>query len=476
MVFIGALLVLAAHPASWLARSWLDPSYDSVGLWVFAAVVALAGWSLWSPLVSPVPARTSRRATYLLVATAGVRLVGELLAVRTIGALALVIDVYALAGMLGLSHRRRAVSPIGLALLFAVSLPVERIAQRTLGYPLQLMSAKAACALLAPLHEGLRCEGTLIAVEGAKLSIDLPCSGAQGLVLLSALCFGLIAARRLLGRRAVAAVIATLIGAWGGNALRLFILAEATVRGVDVMAEPAHTLVGLLALAAGALPLLSVTSPPPAAVTGGRPVALDRGAPAHPATAFGLALAAVVTLTIGGHPIDASGAVPAVHLPLQLDHRVADPVPLSPREQAYFVRYGGVAAKARYGAHAAMVVRTGSPLRHLHAPDECLLGAGHEVRLVGVRARDDVAGLTAVYRSVDPTGAAWRVEVTFVDETGARATNPAHVAWRWLAGARTSWTMVQRISPWATCLSDPAACAAFDRALFAALDIPSEAP
>ena len=475
MLLIGGVLALAAHPASWLARSWFDPGYASAGEWIFGLTLALTAWSLSSPSLRAIPASDRTRAMRLLFATAAVRLTGEIMAVRTIGALALVVDVYAIGLALGLRHRRRSLSPAGLALLFSLSLPAERLVQRTFGYPLQLMSAKAACGLLAPLHDGLTCEGTLIAAEGAALSIDLPCSGAQGLVLLTALLAALVTLRQVAGWRLLAAAALTLGGAWWGNAIRLFVLAEGTIAdyGVDVLAEPAHSVVGLLALLIAALPVLAISRPPPA-ITGVAPSPSAPLAVASPGWATVLGLLAVVgaTFVAPAAPIDVSAAVAPVHLPLGLAGLRRAEVPLSDQEHDYFVRYGGAAAKASYGAHTAVVVRTAAPLRHLHAPDECLIGAGHTVHLEGVRASDRFVGPTAVYRSSDPAGAVWRVEVTFVDATGARATSPAHVAWRWFEQPQTSWTMLQRISPWAMCEVDRSACAAFDRALLDALDIP----
>ena len=63
----------------------------------------------------------------------------------------------------------------------------------------------------------------------------------------------------------------------------------------------------------------------------------------------------------------------------------ARPVPLLAKEKAYFLKYGGSAQKASYGPHQLLVVRTSAPLRHLHAPDECLRGLGMKVQYLGVR-------------------------------------------------------------------------------------------
>ena len=48
-LFLG-LLLLAVHPLVWLVQTWLDPAYDSYGLWVALLVLGLLTWSATSPL------------------------------------------------------------------------------------------------------------------------------------------------------------------------------------------------------------------------------------------------------------------------------------------------------------------------------------------------------------------------------------------------------------------------------------------
>ena len=86
------LVALTADPAIWLWRTWHDPSYQSDGALVAVVAAGLVVLSLASGPAAPDP-RARRRAAYLLAATAAVRLAGRVLAVNTLGALALVIDV-----------------------------------------------------------------------------------------------------------------------------------------------------------------------------------------------------------------------------------------------------------------------------------------------------------------------------------------------------------------------------------------------
>ncbi|MEL7371231.1 MAG: hypothetical protein AAFN74_20080, partial [Myxococcota bacterium] len=133
------------------------------------------------------------------------------------------------------------------------------------------------------------------------------------------------------------------------------------------------------------------------------------------------------------------------------------------REQAYVGRFGGEIQRARYGPHVVLAVRTSAPIRHLHPPSDCLRGAGHESRLLGVTTVDAVP--TAVYRSKAPSGQVYRVEVSYVSAAGTTATSGAEVAWRWLQAPTVAWTMIQRITPFEQCAKAPAACEHFSRSL-----------
>lgn len=234
-------------------------------------VLAITLFSLSSARASVVDEAQRRRALLLLVSTALVRALSELLAINTLGALALTVDVYALGIGLGLNARRRAVSPLGLALLFSLSLPIERLLQRMVGYPLQLISAQAACSILGLWRGDLRCEGTQLSAGGAALSVDLPCSGAQGLVLLLVLVFALQALRWIRGPRLVPALAAAGLGAVLGNALRLVLIASAVGRGWPAEAEPLHSLLGLISLAVAAAPVLALVKAPPPPPPSARP-------------------------------------------------------------------------------------------------------------------------------------------------------------------------------------------------------------
>lgn len=473
-------LLLAVHPALWLFESWRDPAYNPQGLWVAAAVLALFAWSYSSEQL-PGSESNRRYAFALLALSALVRLAGQVLRVNVLGALTLALDVYALATLAGLRQRRRAVSPFWLALLFAFSLPLERIVQRLLGYGLQQLSASGACGVLGLLVDELQCHGTRILLAGQDLLVDLPCSGARGLMLVLMLFVGLCALRRPRPLQALLGLALALIGALLGNLLRLVLLALglAYMPTLDLMAGPAHEALGLLSLTLSALPValwaLRLPVPRPRAATATLRSATPLSSSGRASSRARLAALAFLGFSLfavsaPARPVDVARSVPPPLPPPRIGLYAAQPQPLAPVEVAYFARYGGGAAKAGYGPFGLLLVSTSAPLRHLHAPDECLRGSGHRVRYLGLAHG---ALPSALYRSTDAQGQEWRVAVSYVSDRGETAASVAEAVWRWLQAPGATWTMVQRIAPWAL---DDAEREAWDAGLLRVLDLPVAPP
>lgn len=468
-------LVLAVEPVSWLVNTWLDPSYDSIGGYVYVLVAALFLWSATSSLQFHVAPRSQRVALVLLAATAVIRLGGRLLAINALGAFALVVDVFALAMLAGLDRRARAVSPGWLAFVFAFCLPLERILQRVVGFGLQRLSAGGACSLLDLGFGDVACIGTRIVLASKDVQVDLPCSGARGLIQLLLL-FTLVAAlKRPRFAAAALGLSLTLAAGFVANTVRISVLAiglawPEKVFGFDVMAQPFHDLIGLATLALGALPVLAwvtLTRPKPARVV----LTVVSATPVvTPSSRRRLTFAGVFAVCAGaivmvpGRPLDVSRLNHAPILPESLANQPKDALELTPKELTYFAEFGGGAAKARYGEDTLLLVSTTSPLRHLHAPDECLMGSGHEVQFVGT---EYTRMPTAVYQSVAPDGRVYRIAVTYVSDDGQIATSVSEVVWNWMRRGQGRWTEIQRISLWEEAgwrrrLFDEAVARAFD--------------
>ena len=479
---LPGVALLLVEPAAWLARTWTDPAYDSAGGWVALAVAALVLRSALSgPQVGGPDRRTRRLAWGLLLGCAAIRLAGRVLAVNILSAFALTLDVWALGLLLGLSRRPWPLSPAAVAGLFAFSLPVQFVLQRLLGYPLRYGAAVAAEGMLATVFDGITREGTLVAGPAAQLSVDLPCSGAQGLTLLLALAVGLAARRRLGALGLAAGLAAAAGGAFAGNAVRVSLIYAAIAAGIPAATEPWHSLIGLVALAPAAAPLLLIAGRWPArrAPAGAREVAPSTGSgttrAGSGAAALGVAALAAAALIAAApeRPVDVGAFTAEQRLPRVLGERIGVPEPLSEQERAYFQQFGGEAEKITYRdpdgvGHTVLRVRTSAPLRHLHDPEVCLRGAGHELERLGVRATP-LPGV--VWHSTDPGGREWRIEASFVSDAGDRVAAISEVTWRWLHAPGTAWTLLERGSPWAVCEAEPERCEAFNRDLLSALDL-----
>ncbi len=520
----AAALVLAFEPFRWLVGTWTHPAFDSPGGWFFALAVALLVASVRTPVTerrrshgcdgasSRREAGVRRRALGLLAATAAVRAIGIVLAVDVLGGFALAIDVYAIGVLLRIDRRRFALGPGWLATLFALSLPLERLVQRVVGYPLQQLSAVGACRLLRLGFDPVTCAGVRIRVDGMDTLVDLPCAGTQSIYIVAAVFLVCAAVLRPSARASVAGAALALGSSLAGNALRIAALSAGLARpdlvmGFDLAAKGPHDAVGLVALAVTLAPLVAWArrqargpggaglahpswtrrEPSPtvsgpageiAGVASARPRSAHRpdtrrrsGDPWRKLiTAFAIGGLAVLVMSLPERPVDVSAPFPDLRLPGSLGGRLAVDEPLTERERATYEAHGGTALRVRYGDDTLLVVRTSAPLRHLHAPDECLAAAGFRVEKLGVSWAPVPS---AVYRATDPDGRPWRVAVTFVSDDGVVATSVAEVVWRWLRSPRSVWTGAQRISPW---VDYPASALVFDQLVAAALDLPLAPP
>ena len=479
VAIVAGAAILAFDPLLWLVRSWYAPGYDGSGGLVFLGVAGLFAWSASSRSAGGRQPPGHLGLT-LLVASAAVRLVAQLTAINIVGALTLAVDVYALATLAGLKDRVRPVAPFWLAVLFCFCLPVEAVLQRVVGFALQQVSAAGACALLTMLVDGVSCEGIRILIAGRDVLVDVPCSGSRVLMIVL-IAFSVMAALRGPDwKQAALGALAALTAAWFFNTLRIAGLALGIAADLPVMTAPWHELIGLVSIVGAVLVVLDWSGrlPLERSATANRDytprflvkavfnrdifrgIAIENGSHKREnefATPFAnrlslsaaltFALTAMLIVSLEPQPIDVSQPVELPALPYYVGGFAARDAPLSEVEQDYFTRFGGAAKRASYGPFGLLLVRTGSPLRHLHAPDVCLAGAGHDVAYLGA----DYSGVpSAVYRSRDPGGGVWRVQVSFVSSTGHIATSVSEAVWHWLREPDAIWTMVQRISPWQT--------------------------
>ena len=486
LIFGAAAVVLAYEPVRWLVQTWQDPAYDSKGFLIFLVCAGLFLWSVTSPRNSTRPGNT-RWAVILLTATALIRLVGQVFAVNIIGALALVIDIYALATLAGVQHRLRPISPGWLAVCFLFVLPLERVMQHSIGFGLQSLSAGSACLILGGLFDNVSCHGVRILINQKDVLVDLPCSGARTLLLLQLFYAACMTVYRPNLTSGLFGFCVTLFSSLWINIFRIMVLAVGIaypemVLDIDVMAEPGHSLLGLAALALGCLPILlwaRFTEENPKSRN--RNVDFDPAENLLPSQAIGfvlhkfktypMAMAVGFLILAGGivslprTPIDVARPGIKISLPMMIDNHEGISSPLLPKEKIYFTQYGGAAAKALYGNNGLLVIQTSSPLRHLHSPDECLRGLGFEVQHIGI-SYDTIP--TAVYKATTAEGQSYRIAVSFVSDQDHITSNVSEAVWYWMQGSGSVWSAIQRISPWE---QDTSVIRRWDRAVLAALDI-----
>ena len=469
LLFAAASVVLAIHPVIWLVRTWTDPSYGSFGF-VF---IGLAFLLVIASLVSGSSTKETRQGLspiYILLTAGLIRLASQLFAINFLGGIALCLDIYAVLKLLNLNARPLPVSPFWIAGLIFLSLPIERLLQRFGGLFLQDASAAGACQTLGLYFHDLKCAGTLLTVRGHEVLVDLPCSGTAALMITLGSFVALCAIQRPRPITAISWLTFALILSVFFNSIRISLLAFGivykSILPFDVMSEPAHGLIGLTTLGLSLLPLFLWFRPTPwhrASRWVKRPVSLHNKSQS---ILGACALCAAVAIVSAPRTAwDISGEVQPPFLPTALHSHSIETHPLSAKEQQYFEAFGGVARKASYGAMGVTIVRTTSPLRHLHSPQECLKGLGFDVTFKGTSTG---SWPSSIYTATDTAGQ-WIVAVTFAANDGFVTANIAQVIWHWLKNPNLVWSSYQRITPHNF---DPSQRHQLEASLMASLDVP----
>lgn len=448
VAFALAALALSAGPAAWLVGTWTHPGFNPTGAPVLALVVGLLVASARS---SPVDDGTPAHRGIALVALgigATVRVVGHLAGVDVIGGLVLVVDVVAIAMWLDTPRRRFALSPLWLGALATLALPLERLLQRGLGYPLQHTSATLGGGL-ADLVVPVTRDGLRLYADDIPVLVDAPCSGARGLTVV-AIAFCALATMRRPGTAASAAGVGvTLAAALTGNAIRIAVIVTGVARpswfaDANPLDGALHEAIGALGLATSLAMVLAWASrvrPSTLARTVAAPIAPRDATPWFVAAAVSAAFVAVVPVQ---SPFDASGEVPAAVLPDRVGGLAGVPAPLTTAERRAYVRHGGEVTRTQYGAVSVILVHTRSPLRHLHDPAECLAALGWTVTRVGAPTALLPHG---EWTATAPDGSRWAVRASWVAGDATVATSISEVVWRWLSTPGALWRGVIRIAP-----------------------------
>jgi exosortase/archaeosortase family protein len=245
MSLLGALLAALWPHWHWMARRLTDGSDEPWGVLALATVIVLVARERRA-LATPSAAHLVAAGVLAVIAAVATIFLPPLLA----GALAML----ALAAFLAGALRARAIAPLLTLLLLA--LPIIASLQFYLGYPLRVVTAHAAAALLTGL--GVKAAGAALEWQGLTVLVDAPCAGI-GMFWMGSYVAALFShlngadARRTLLNGGVAALL--VLAANVGRNVALF-FPEA-----GLVAWPAwsHDAIGLLAFAAALIPLIAFT-------------------------------------------------------------------------------------------------------------------------------------------------------------------------------------------------------------------------
>lgn len=261
LLALAALIWQLGGALAWLARSWLNPTYDSWGL----LPLVLLGATLRR--LPPRRAVTSAAHLWGLVALLAIDLGAAPLRLNVLRAGLAVIGLHLwLVAFRDYRGRWYAQPQLWLGLL---CLPIVYWANALVGFRVQQLCAEAAAASFALYGLPVTTDGTLLRFPGAVIAVDATCSGVK--MLFAGALLGLLATRGALAplRRALfwGALTALLLAA---NVLRVICLAFAHLHLGRAPGELTHQGIGLAAFAlaaAGSLSLLRLLRP----ATGAQP-------------------------------------------------------------------------------------------------------------------------------------------------------------------------------------------------------------
>lgn len=243
---LGLLLLQFHRALLWIAGTWTDDTYQSVGLFALGAIVFFQ---------RRLPPRRSRPSTPHLIGLAVVALLDLLsrpLAVNVLSATLALIALHLWAVAFRRYSGRWIFHPQ--LLLGLLCLPAVYWINVLFGHQLQQLAGRIAGAGLSLYGVPARVDGTLIHVGPTVIAVDAACSGVK--LLVAGTIFGLLAQptarvwRRVLFWTGLAAALLS------ANVARVISLALAHLRLGRAPSEAVHQAIGLVAFlmaCAGAL-------------------------------------------------------------------------------------------------------------------------------------------------------------------------------------------------------------------------------
>ncbi len=290
------------------------------------------------------------------------------------------------------------------ALLFFLCLPLSYHVEIFIGFPLRLLSAKAAQLVLSPLGGGVYSTETILIMENAAANVDLPCSGVKSLFSMAvfSLLFSIMEKCRM-NAAWICVFLANCLLAALGNVIRIIALVALCRADVaDSVKEALHVPLGMLAFVGAcfmARHMLKTFCAASAPIRENGTEHYDTAQPherrnsAHSSSSLkDCALVAAILLAfICLTKANTAQTPPKKHPPLAV--KSAGSLPLSAAEAGLFLRHGVISYdKATFSMHgcqgSAFVVLARSWRGH-HHPEQCLRSEGHvmeQSEIITIRA------------------------------------------------------------------------------------------
>lgn len=442
---------------AWILEGWRENPYYSHGplvpvitaglLWRARGAIAGAEW------------RHDRLGLVVVAGALGLFVLGRVMDVNAAVGLSLVVLIHGVAlALAGPAAYRPAALPLAF-LVFAV--PLSQLVVHHYSFPLQLVSARLASALMALLTGAdAHAAGTIMRMDRQDYVVAAECSGFKALLGLTMV--GVLIAYltdTTPRRRVLIAVLAAPI-AVASNIVRLFgILVAGRVIGHQFAVTTFHDLSGLLMLVVAIAILLGAARlvVGPEADVAGAPPPSGTGGPVRVAWQP-LASAAVIVL-LGGAlglalvpPPPPPPEVDLTAVPLTIGAWQGVELPIDPRVSE---ELGDVAIIQRAYRREAnrpplqIIVICGRGRRSLHPPGACYVGAGQDLLEESQRTIDTVTGRLRFERLVVGTSGTPHLVAlyTFTDGTTTTPDYAEHQR-EALTHGRVIWTQLHFAAPW----------------------------
>jgi len=274
--------------------------------------------------------------------------------------------------------------------LLVLGLPTTMMLELYLGYPLRLAASMAAARLLAAAGVPILRDGVLLALPGAPVWVDAPCSGVRMLWGGAWLALALSGLAGLGWRRTLAAGVWALAWVTLANAMRVTGLVLAAA-GLLPSGKVFHAGIGIASFLCGALAIAASVrllrrSPQPAA-----PAANNVYDTPWRARYLLLCAAAACIPLLGADKTEPAAEPPFPGWPATFEGAPLVPGKLSKDEAAFAGRFPGRVGRFTCGDRTVIVRWVTRPTHRVHGAADCLRSSGWRITPMPLIASPDGA-------------------------------------------------------------------------------------